>query len=193
MSINERLLLSLVWLTFLASVSAAAWSFIEHPFQIEPATEPAYLVEDEQGNVKLNIDFTSEAYLAPIRFQNRLRNVILLAFLFSSKILILVHLRNARIRAWLFFVVVLCSFFWVWLRLESWTFWITETVCSKVLGDPLISLVISVVFFVRDNARPTTQSILSQVTRLPLELLLMVPWGFIWCVVQVFILGWRWI
>lgn len=193
MRIVERLILALVWLIFLASIGTAAFNFVVHPFDPYPKEDPTFLVIDDQGNSHVNIDFTSEAYRAPFIFQRRLCQTILLVFLFSSKTLILVHLRNARLRAWLYFLVIICSFLWVWLRLENWTFWITETVLSKVIGDPLCYIMIPTIFFFRDNSRPINISLRNLILRLPLELLLIPLWIAVWGIVQLFLLGWVWI
>lgn len=189
----ERLSLFVVWLTLLGSVGTGAFNFRVHPFDPYPKEDPTFLVIDDHGNSHINIDFTTEAYRAPFIFQHRLCQAILLVFLFSSKTIILVHLRNARLRAWLYWMVVICSFLWVWLRLESWTFWITETVFSKVIGDPLCYVMIPTVFFLRDNSRLTNVSLRNLLFRLPLELLLIPVWITAWGIVQLFLLGWVWI
>lgn len=167
MRISERLMLTLVWLTFLASVSTAAFNLVVHPFNPYPKEDPTFLVIDDQGKSHINIDFTTEAYRASFIFQRRLCQTILLVFLFSSKILILVHLRNPRLRAWLYFLVIICSF--------------------------LCYVMVPTIFFFRDNSRPSNMSLWKLMIRLPLELLLVPLWIAVWGIVQLFLLGWIWI
>lgn len=190
---NDRLILIVVWMAFLASIGAGVWNGIDKPFFEKRISEDIYLITDDKGNVRPNIDFTSEEYRAPFIFQHKLRNIILLTFLFSSKILVLVHIDSKRVRIWLYFAALLVATAWIWLRLVSWDFWITETVWSKVLGEPILYETVPVVFFLRDCNAPIRPSITYQLFRLPVELLLLYPWWYVWGFTQLFILGWIWI
>jgi len=122
----------------------------------------------------------------------RLWEILLASWFYPAKILIQSGIANRGRQTLCYGGLLAAATVWVWAHLVTWDWWMCETIYSKVIGTPLMYLFVPSVFFISDLWRDGPRPLGMLVWRIPIELLLVVPWIFIWAFLQL-LLGWLWI
>jgi hypothetical protein len=190
---SHKAILAFLYGILITVIVLAAINWIKEPARYYPSWLTAEIVTNEDGETIFEDPTLPHPLQQKSIDQQRLRLILLLAFIFTSKILLQTQLTSCRAQAWLYFLVCLTAAFWIWDRMVIWDFWICETVYSKVIGTPLNSLAIPTFFFLYDQARKRSYRLEMLVLRIPVELLLMLVWYYVWGAIQLFCLGWMWI
>ncbi len=149
-------------------------------------------VDETKQNVDLLQRPISVEWVSHHKYQSFLWVVLLAAWFFPAKILIQTSSMPRAVQGALLGLFFLLATAWILSRLVIWDEWLGVTLKHNTIGTPVKFLFVPLAFVIHDFAsRKRTAHELAK--RLPIEILLVFPWMFIWAMIQMFVLRWTWI
>ncbi len=185
---GQRLLLAGLWLSVIASVSAALVLWPGNRMWNETVVTSA----PKHGMATIEDRPVAIEWIERHPRNELLWQLLLLGWFYPGKILLQVSVRDRGRQLLWYAGLVLVATVWVWYRLTTWDWWWCETIYSKMIGEPVGYLFVPSAFFLFDWSTGRQRGVGLLLLRMPLELLILIPWAFVWGFLQL-MLGWLWI
>jgi hypothetical protein len=186
---SQRLVLALLWSSLWISIIVAISVWFGEKRWIN---ETVVTSTPKYGEITINGQPAPIEWIDRYPRNERLWQILLLAWFYPAKILIQVQVTKRKWQIVGYGCLVIGATLWILDRLVTWDWWMCETIYSKVIGVPLLYLFVPSVFFLYDLRSEKQRRPRTLVLRMLAECLLIVPWGFAWAIIQL-ILGWLWI
>lgn len=140
----------------------------------------------------------TEQIVLPVEWVGRYKRneflwvILLAAWFFPAKILIQTSSMPRALQVALLGLIFLLATTWILSRLVTWDEWPGVTLKHNTIGTPIKFLFVPLAFVIHDfvSKKRTANEL---VKRIPIEILLIFPWRFIWAMIQMFVLHWTWL